>query len=379
MDILIKNALKNNFDTALSRDKVVCKSFTTGEEYPVFLRRYADNRSERNVQTMYFSADYSDILSAGKIIEICGNYWVMINCETPENEIYRKSTIIQCNGSLSTVDRTVVGLPVYCDPIVNDNQTNNDKFAFFLDGDTDAICEWDNPLTQALRISDVVTIYNTFFKITNKYNVAGVCHFIIEMTEKPAIIADSDSFTGVIFGLNSTYTKSVEETDMMELKVYNNGVPMRATIVTYHSNNPTVATIDPSSGKINYLSNGEVTFTALCQNLDFAKSVAVTVGEADGGDYEINFAPNDTLFPIIDNTVESFITCGGVKDTTHRVSYKIEPEKYTSEVALKSIDDGVIITINGKTVDYDEKFTIIAYNDELGVSTSKEITVGRIF
>lgn len=174
----LTNETERSFRRVMEREGKTVTIWGTNDKIRVFFRRFSDNRQKRNTVTIYYDKN-TDIVQ-GSIFQINGANFIVINRETPENEVYRRSTCLQCNGFLTTKSGTVRGTPFYSGLLDDSTGTEYNQFTTVIDGKMELIT--NAGLTENLVLDDKFNAFGRTWKITNFIYVENLLLVSCEMT-----------------------------------------------------------------------------------------------------------------------------------------------------------------------------------------------------
>ena len=174
----LTNETERSFRRVMEREGKTATIWGTNDKIRVFFRRFSDNRQKRNTVTIYY--DKSAEIAQGSIFQINGANFIVINRETPENEVYRRSTCLQCNGFLTTKSGTVRGIPFYSGLLDDSTGTEYNQFTTVVDGKMELITNTE--LAENITLDDKFNAFGRTWKITNFIYVENLLLVSCEMT-----------------------------------------------------------------------------------------------------------------------------------------------------------------------------------------------------
>ena len=193
------DTLKRQFNQALKREKQLIKIRSTNKLVDVFFRKNNDNNNISNYMTMYYN---DSTLHQGSTIQYKDKTYLVLNQETDENNIYKKSAITSTNSSI------IIGnsrIPVYVGD-VNAPLPLNDKVVSMVNGWIEIKMEEDTVAKQ-IKLNDVFNLLDGSYKITNSIRKNGmrICYgertvdteskYALEITDIPRHYNVGDSIT----------------------------------------------------------------------------------------------------------------------------------------------------------------------------------------
>lgn len=373
------NILNSIFEKTMEREHKSITVLKTGEQFDCFFRKSNDNINQRDTMIMFYTADAP--MNVGTLLSYAGNTYLALNQETAENDVYHKSAIIRTNGVINTHSLSVVGLPFYGDSVNNATVTSTTNIDI-IDGNMEILTE-DCELARSLKIDDLFNEYGRTWKVTNLFYIDGICHIISEVS---ADVMPKYKYSLVISNLNA-YNVLPGDSDVITATAYCNDVEMTGVTILYSSSNDKIATID-SDGKISYLSEGEVYFTATWQEQNTSELTGIaTVASVPADDsITIYVEQLDEICYDFPETIHYYAVRGGKRDDTIPVSFKIKNISVTNNYStyLKKItitdngDNTIELAVNGSVM-CDKTFDLVAYSEEYGVENRQKIKVISLF
>ena len=262
------NVLNDTFNQTIQREGITVSTFIGHNEFQCFFRRLSDGTNQTDTMTMFYSKDTP--VQAGTIIIVNGENFICLNCETIENTVYKKSAVRRCNGTISTQDTEVIGMPFYGTGISGAFPSSGGtsvKYMSMINGETEIITE-DCELSRKLEINDRFNSWGRTWSIENIFYINGI------VTIYAKVQADTDITFAYNIQFNDINASGYHIGDSVSLDAYPtiNG-HITDGYLTYTSNNTDVATID-ENGNIEFIGSGSVSF--LVEWLEHEISVTTT-------------------------------------------------------------------------------------------------------
>lgn len=252
----MQNTLQNVFDDTMQREGITATAFSSGISFDCFFRRLSDGLNQRSTMTMFYA--FGSPIHAGSIVEINGKNYICLNCETVENSVYKKSAVVECNGTISTENANVMNLPFYGAGAESAFPSGNNMLSI-IDGKAEIITE-DCQASRQLEINDKFNAWGRTWLLKNIFVVNGIVTLNVEVTAdtditfEHGIVFDDINANGYTIGdtiaLNAYGTINGHSTD----------VPL-----TYTSSNISVATVD-ANGIISIVGAGSFYITINCES-----------------------------------------------------------------------------------------------------------------
>lgn len=363
------------FDETMRREGKRAALLYGGEEFNVFFRRNNDNQNTKDTMIMYYRADAP--VYTGNLISFDRFSYLVLNKETAENDVYYKSAVIRCNGTINTHSLSAVGLPIF-GATVNNAKAEQTTHYSLIDGNIEVQTQ-DCEESRALRIDDYFNEYGRTWRISNIYFIDGICHLMCEVS------ADSTPTYEYTLELSSLDSVNVipHESARITATAYINGNRVDNATINYISSDIDVATID-DNGVIDYRRDGEVTFTAIWLEHNIRQSTPiVTVATAPvSAEYDIYVTPMDEVCFDFAETLTYYVTYGGVRRDEIPVSFKVEGDLTAAQLRKITITDNgdhtIDLEVSGTNM-LDKRFDLVAYNTEYNVENRQTIKVTSLF
>lgn len=242
------------FLRTMEREGKSCLTYSDRKEFYCFFRMKNDNENRKETIIMYY--DTTAPLRVGCLIDYNSAIFLTLNRETIENDIYYKSVLVQCNGTMNISGKPdCSNIPIYSEEIKSAMALSGTTFSI-INGTSEIITE-DNQTTQQIKIGDVFEEFGRTFEITNIYFMNGIAHIIVQVTQDRHI---EQNYTLQIMN-SPTKSFSPGETYQLSAKAFLNGTEVEHAVLTWGSSDEIVATVT-SNGLITFLESGIVCFTA---------------------------------------------------------------------------------------------------------------------
>lgn len=354
----MNNVLQNKFNETMNREGITVSTYIDDYHFKAFFRRLSDGLNQRSTMTMFYSVLAP--MKAGTIITVNNEHYIALNCETVENTVYHKSSVIKCNGVISTQDADVIGLPFYgsgANSAFPSSGGTSVKYVSFINGQTEIITE-DCELARKIEINDRFNAWGRTWTVENIFYVDGIVTLNIKIQADADIsfeygiqfhdIASSGYKIGDIVSLDATPTINGNRTD---------------GTLTYTSNNTDVAIID-ENGNIEFVGSGSVFFTISWSKHGISKetteSLISEIEHTDFIDLSVS-AMEEVYIGLFDGECSATIKRNG--ETVHDIAF-------TAEVTDCNFANQIVITTNQQT----GKITAHISNDALNLA-NKQFTL----
>lgn len=252
--------LSSQFNDAMSREGKTITS-STGKPYKCFFRKNSDKNQTNNRVTIYYWA--TEDIAQGQMIKYNNNYYIVLNRETVENDVYKKSDLLQVNTEIYTIAKASnsegyeLYIKAYAQDITSVGLTGNSKISV-VGGNLELITE-DNTDSRNLSIGSTFTALGGSWKIVNLYYKSGLCYIYVERYTPTA----TTPTYALSITANDTY--NVDETGMFTATATVSDNAVTTTIlnptITWTSSDENIATIT-NDGMITAIAEGTVTITA---------------------------------------------------------------------------------------------------------------------
>ena len=276
---MIYDKLQCKFDETLNREGIKAKTYIGNHEFDCFFRRLNDGLNQRDTMTMFYPV--GSPVCQGTIITVKDEYFICLNCETIENTVYYKSSVIKCNGTISTDDADVYNLPFYgsgANSAYPSSGGVSTKNISVINGQTEIITE-DCELARKLEINDRFNAWGRSWKIQNIFYIDGIVTLNIQVQ------ADSEIEYEYGISFDDIYPSGYKIGDTISLDAVAtiNGKETEDAILVYSSSNADVAIID-QDGNIEFIGIGSVSFTIAWGEHGIVKTTNETTIEAEQSD-----------------------------------------------------------------------------------------------
>ena len=264
---LMYTPLETIFDATMEREGRNITAYTSGSEFPAFMRRNDDGNNYEDRITLYYYTNAPVV--QGSLISYGNKIYILVNRETEENHCYYKSSALACNGMITLNNREVIGIPCYADSMKDSLEERNNAISL-IDGNMEFITE-SNPLSRQIQIDDTFNEFGRTYKVNNIYYKDGILHVITEVSTNERPI---EHLKIVIDGLSKD-TYIVGDTTQLCATLYINNVITTGTVI-WESTDTSVASID-GTGKVTFLSDGSVSFKAYWVEKDISETSAIVI------------------------------------------------------------------------------------------------------
>lgn len=350
---------------------------TQAQDFNVVFRKNNDGLEDRDSSIIYYEIDAP--VEIGTLLQYKGKYYIVLNKETAENDVYYKSAIQQTDGILNLNTGTVTGLRIICLKTTSISSAS-DGTMILLSGNLELILE-DNSDSKRLTIGGTFNEYGGTYKIKNIMSKNGICHLYCERTadEQPTI-----NYRLVLGAYNKAYQipsspeSGIGVTKLETTAYMNDQIVFNPTIEWLSSNND-VATI-AQDGTVTFIKAGIVKFTARWTEHDVevtTDEITVTESEPEVNPWTLSITSRYSKMYTNKDIVFTFVTKNdGVKEHLDGLQYEITSDYSFTFVTEKF--DTTANTLTLKTTDngaIGKKFTLRVYHTAKKLEATKDVTV----
>lgn len=350
---------------------------TQAQDFNVVFRKNNDGLEDRDSSIIYYEIDAP--VEIGTLLQYKGKYYIVLNKETAENDVYYKSAIQQTDGILNLNTGTVTGLRIICLKTTSISSAS-DGTMILLSGDLELILE-DNSDSKRLTIGGTFNEYGGTYKKKNIMSKNGICHLYCERTadEQPTI-----NYRLVLGAYNKAYQipsspeSGIGVTKLETTAYMNDQIVFNPTIEWLSSNND-VATI-AQDGTVTFIKAGIVKFTARWTEHDVevtTDEITVTESEPEVNPWTLSITSRYSKMYTNKDIVFTFVTKNdGVKEHLDGLQYEITSDYSFTFVTEKF--DTTANTLTLKTTDngaIGKKFTLRVYHTAKKLEATKDVTV----
>lgn len=371
------DTLKRSFARTLQREGKTMTAVTQAQDFNVVFRKNNDGLEDRDSSIIYYEIDAP--VEIGTLLQYKGKYYIVLNKETAENDVYYKSAIQQTDGILNLNTGTVTGLRVICMKTTSISSAS-DGTMILLSGDLELILE-DNSDSKRLTIGGTFNEYGGTYKIKNIMSKNGICHLYCERTadEQPTV-----NYRLVLSDYNKAYqigssTDSGLVVTKLETTGYMNDQIVPNPTIEWKSSNNDVATI-AHDGTVTFVKAGTVKFTARWVEHDVevtTDDITVTESEPEVNPWTLSITSRYSKMYTNKDMVFTFVTKNdGVKEHLDGLQYEIISDY--SFTFVTEIFDTTTNTLTLKTTDtgaIGKKFTLRVYHTAKKLEATKDVTV----
>ncbi len=337
------------FAESLKREGRVVTAYQNNTPYNVLFRSNKDTNELTDKLTIFYPYDCG--IHAGQLLTYGSKHFLTLNQETPENNVYYKSNLIETNAVIHTiVNSTEINMPVYAYDIA-DGLTEKNNIMSIISGNIHIIAE-PNMITNLLQIDNEFDAVGRHWKIDNIILKDNVIHLYCEVA---AIIQHTYTVT---ITANDTYHRG-ESAQLAAVAKQDDTVVNTSLVWT--SSDTLLATVD-NTGLVNFLTDGNVTITATwtSQNVSETKTIAIT--EPDS--YSLSIAANDSYSTADTPTLTATAQKNGTADSTATITWS------SSDTTIATIDStGKVTFLKAGSVTFTATWT------QQNITATKSITV----
>ena len=299
---MMYSPLESVFKSTMKREGQILTTYSSGTEFQAFFRIRNDNENQRETIVIYY--DVTAPVHSGTLVMIGNGVYLALNKETVENDVYYKSTLIKCNGVYNANDGVINNVPFYSDNMKSKVSIGNNIIST-LNGNIEILTE-ENSLSKRIDINDSFNEFDRTFKITNKYTIDGITHFIceVDLNKIPTFV-----YSVHIEGVPSTEVKP-DTTLKLEAVPYVNGHTTTGATFDWTSSDHSIAVVD-GTGQVTCLSEGTVTISVTWIEKDISESIQITIANTEMPvipNYKYNISGRTDLRCGISRTYTLYVT-----------------------------------------------------------------------
>lgn len=364
----MQDTLKNVFDATMQREGITATAFSSGISFDCFFRRLSDGLNQRSTMTMFYA--FGSPIHAGSIVEINGKNYICLNCETVENSVYKKSAVVECNGTISTENANVMDLPFYGAGAESAFPSGNNMLSI-IDGKAEIITE-DCQASRKLEINDKFNAWGRTWLLKNIFVVNGIVTLNVEVTAdtditfEHGIVFDDINANGYTIGdtiaLNAYGTINGHSTD----------VPL-----TYTSSNISVATVD-SNGIISVVGAGSFYIIINCEAYGVSEmTTESTIEEEVQEVVTLSVSKMGEAYLGFDSECTATIQRNG--ETVHDIPFTATVEgTYSSKLTVTTKQATGLITVEVPDNDYslvNKSFDLVVSVPDYGLTNRQTVKI----
>lgn len=265
---LMYSPLESVFEATMQREGKMLTTYSSRAEFRAFFRIKNDYENQRETITIYY--DVTAPVHSGTLVLIGDEVFLALNRETVENDVYYKSTLIECNGVYNENKGVISNIPFYSDNVKASLAIGNNVITT-LNGNVELLTE-ENFLSKQIKIDQYFNEFGRTFKVTNKYSIDGILHIIgeVQADQEPTVV-----YGIKIAGAPNTYIEPNTPIQLTATPYINGDVTTGATFDWTSSDN-TIATVD-NTGKVLSLSEGTVKISVTWIEKDVSEFAYITV------------------------------------------------------------------------------------------------------
>lgn len=358
------DTLKRQFNNAIKREGKTITSYYKQEEFQCIFRRNSNtNSTEEHLTILY---DVFNNIYQGQLLTYKDKHYLVLNQESIENDIYYKSSLLQCNSSVPLVSDSIINnIPCYAGDLYSTILSNGSTIDL-IDGRVDIITESTDFVNNA-KIDSKSQFMGGYYTLKNKANKSGIAYLYFERGQEPVHTYSLDL-------TSSTTSYEINTTTQLTATAKTDGLVDNTGTIVFTSSDDLLATVD-STGLVTFKAEGIVTITAIWIENNVQKSLELTITEtAIPESYVVEITSpdisNDEIKIQLTNTFTGIVkdSIGNVVTPTNLV-FTID-NNYSGKVVLTDKGNGTCtIVIDGNAYDLiTEQFTLTCQDMYSGFS-----------
>jgi hypothetical protein len=312
------NTAYSAFSDALKREGKVITAYSDNTPYNVIFRTNKDTNQLTDRLTIFYSADSG--IHAGQMLTYGNKHFLVLNQETPENNVYYKSDLLETNATINMIGSAgEVNMPVYAYDIA-DGLGQQDNVMSIISGNIHIIAE-PNSIIKSLAISNQFDACGRHWKINNIISKDNIINLYCE------VIATTPHTYSVTITANDSYHRG-ESAQLTAVAKQDDTIVNNISFV-WTSSDISLATVD-NTGLVNFLADGNVTITATweSQNVTGTKTIAITEPDT----YSLSITADDTYSTSDTPTLTANAQKNGTADSTATITWN------SSDTSIATID-----------------------------------------
>ena len=364
----MQDTLKHVFDDTMNREGITATAYSSGLSFPCFFRRLSDGLNQRSTMTMFYA--FGSPIHAGSIVEINGKDYICLNCETIENSVYRKSAVVECNGTISTQNANVMNLPFYGAGAESGFPVGNQMLSI-ISGKAELITEDCNESRQ-LEINDKFNCWGRTWLIKNIFVVNGIVTLNVEVTADAEIVFEH----ALTFNDINASGYSIGDTIRLGAYATLNGhvtdVPL-----TFTSSDSSVATVD-ANGIITIVGAGSFYVIISCESYGVSDMTTETTVVEDVRDVIIfSVSPMDEAYLGFESECSVTIKKNG--ETVHDIAFTATVEcSFSSKLKVTANQANGLIKVEVPDSDYSlvgKSFDLVVSVPDYGLTNRQTVKI----
>ena len=262
--------LTSQFNDVLAREGKTITS-STGNTYQCVFRKNSDKNNSDNRLTIFYPATES--IAQGQLLKFKDNYFLSLNQETIENDVYKKSDLLEADTEIHTITSGYeLYIKAYAEDATSLGVTGNSTITT-VGGNISFIAQ-DDTNSRRLAIDATFTALGGTWKITNVYYKCGLCYIF---TSRTANSATNPTYAlSVTGGDTCTMTESTQMTATATITDSGTTTTILNPTIEWTSSDANVATVS-STGLVTGVSAGTATITAHWVEHDVTATKAITI------------------------------------------------------------------------------------------------------
>ena len=264
--VIRMNLAYRSFYDALKRDGKIVYSYDNNTPYDVIFKRNSDTNSFEDKITIFYPTDCG--ICAGQLLTYKDKHFLTMNQETPENDVYKKSDLIETNAYLYMIENgKEINIPIYAYDIADALLENNNVLSM-VSGNIHIITE-HNLITDLLDIGMDFDAVGRHWKIDNIIDKDNILHLYCEIGEISAHAYTIDTITDDTYHVG----ENVRLTTITKM----DDVEINSTSIKWESSDTSLISID-NNGIAHFLAKGTANITAtwIGQKIYCTASVQIT-------------------------------------------------------------------------------------------------------
>ncbi len=263
----IYNVVAEQFAQSLQRERKTIYDYWTGEPRECFFRRNKDTNQTNNNVSIYYLKD--ELIYEGELISFRNKVFLVLNRETDENDVYRRSDMLETNMIIETYsEQKELRLPCYAYDLLNPNPDTG-SMVDVINGNIELISE-QCPLADSIEVNSKFVALGGNYEVVNKYNKSGIVHIFIKRESASA------APTAYSLAINANAEYGMGDTATLTALATCSEGPITNATIEWDSGDPNIATIT-QDGAVAFIAAGNVTISARWVEHDVTATTNISV------------------------------------------------------------------------------------------------------
>lgn len=260
---------ESQFQDYLQREGTIVKDYWTDEDYRCFFRRNKDTNQTNDNISIYYSVENN--IHPGSLINHYGHTYLILNQESLENRVYRRSDGLNADVMLNTYDEETmqdISVPCFAYDLTGVVPESGDVMSV-ISGNVE-LMTGDNEMSRKLKINHEFSAMGNWYKIGSinfKTGIARIGASIIQGSSYPVEY-------GLKINAEETYTQ--DATAILSAEPTMDSNPVTNATLIWSSANPDIVSIS-EDGNATFIGVGTCAITCRWEEHNVTDTVYVEV------------------------------------------------------------------------------------------------------